>query len=210
MNIPITIVSGLPRSGTSLMMSMLQAGGMELLVDQKRKADEDNPRGYFEYEKVKRLQKDNSWLHEAEGKVVKVVSTLLGCLPPQYNYRVVFMQRNMSEILESQRQMLFRAQQKSAAGDDKLSEYFSNHLRRIEDWLDKQQNFSVCTISFNSLISCESDQQIDNLSEFLGSALSWKKICSVIDSSLYRKRSGQIGQNLSGEVPPAFIDKMID
>lgn len=175
------------------MMAMLQAGGLELLVDQRRTADEDNPRGYFEYEKVKRLKKDNSWLHEADGKVVKVVSTLLSCLPPQYNYRVVFMRRSMSEILESQRQMLSRTQQKPTANDDKLSIFFSNHLRKIEDWLDRQQNFSVCTISFNSLFSSERETEIHDLTDFFSNELDERNMLSVIDDSLYRKRSNKRG-----------------
>ena len=175
------------------MMAMLQAGGLELLVDQRRTADEDNPRGYFEYEKVKRLKKDNSWLHEADGKVVKVVSTLLACLPPQYNYRVVFMRRSMSEILESQRQMLSRTQQKPTANDDKLSIFFSNHLRKIEDWLDRQQNFSVCTISFNSLFSSERETEIHDLTDFFSNELDERNMLSVIDDSLYRKRSNKRG-----------------
>ena len=190
----IIIVSGLPRSGTSLMMSMLQAGGLELLVDQRRTADEDNPRGYFEYEKVKRLKKDNTWLHEADGKVVKVVSTLLVCLPPQYSYRVVFMQRNMPEILESQRQMLSRSQQNPAADDNKLSMFFSSHLDKISDWLNKQNNFSVCTVSFNRLFSSERETEIHHLSDFFPNVLDERNMLSVIDDSLYRKRINEVGR----------------
>ncbi len=104
----IVIVSGLPRSGTSLMMQMLQAGGMPLLIDDHRPADADNPNGYWEYEPVKRLQQDNSWVHQAEGKAVKVVSALLQYLPPPYTYKIIFMQRPMPEVLASQAVMLER------------------------------------------------------------------------------------------------------
>ncbi len=104
----ITIVSGLPRSGTSMMMSMLEAGGIGSVVDGIRKADDDNPKGYFEFERVKQLKKDSSWLVEATGKVVKVISQLLRDLPPSYQYKVIFVRRNINEILASQTQMLIR------------------------------------------------------------------------------------------------------
>ncbi|HYH50718.1 MAG TPA: sulfotransferase family protein, partial [Acidimicrobiia bacterium] len=104
----IGIVSGLPRCGTSMMMAMLAAGGLPLLVDNVREADEDNPRGYYEFEAVKHMKEDTSWLADAGGKVVKMVSALLTDLPGGHPYRVVFMERNMAEILASQRTMLSR------------------------------------------------------------------------------------------------------
>ena len=114
----IVIVSGLPRSGTSLMMQMLQAGGMPLLIDDLRPADADNPNGYWEYEPVKRLQQDNSWIPKAEGKAVKVVSALLQYLPPQYTYKIIFMQRPMQEVLASQTVMLERRGEQGSKADD--------------------------------------------------------------------------------------------
>ena len=104
----ITVVSGLPRSGTSMMMKMLDAGGMEILSDEVRKADEDNPKGYYEFEKVKELEKDASWMGQAAGKAVKIISALLMHLPEEYSYRIIFMRRKMEEILKSQEQMLIR------------------------------------------------------------------------------------------------------
>src|SRR5262249_61604387 len=112
----IVIVSGLPRSGTSLMMQMLQAGGMPLLTDALRPADADNPNGYWEYEPVKRLQQDNSWIPKAEGRAVKVVSALLPYLPPQHTYKIIFMQRPMQEVLASQTAMLERRGQERGQG----------------------------------------------------------------------------------------------
>lgn len=189
----VIVVSGLPRSGTSLMMSMLRAGGLELLVDQKRQADENNPRGYYEYEKTKRLQNDNTWLHEAEGKVIKVVSTLLGSLPAQYHYRVVFVRRRMPEILESQRQMLRREGKNAAADDATLSLYYANHLRKVEDWLGRQQNFSICTVSFNALFTLDVAKEMEKLAAFFGNrGLDMRKMRSVIDKSLYRQRAEDI------------------
>ena len=118
----IVVVSGLPRSGTSLMMQMLQAGGMPLLIDDLRPADTDNPNGYWEYEPVKRLQQDNSWIPQAEGKAVKVVSALLQYLPPQHTYKIIFMQRPMQEVLASQTVMLERRGEQSGKADDKTLE----------------------------------------------------------------------------------------
>ena len=105
---PITIVSGLPRSGTSMMMKMLEAGGMPVLTDSWRSADEDNPKGYYEFERVKQIKTDQAWLPQAQGKVVKMISELLQYLPPIYCYRVIFMRRKLEETLASQRQMLQR------------------------------------------------------------------------------------------------------
>ena len=102
----IVVVSGLPRSGTSLMMQMLQAGGMPLLTDGRRAADGDNPKGYCEFEPAKRLKDDASWLGAAEGRAVKLVSALLFDLPPERRYRVIFMTRDLDEVLASQRDLL--------------------------------------------------------------------------------------------------------
>ena len=105
---PIIVVSGLPRSGTSMMMGMLEAGGLELVVDGIRAADEDNPRGYYELERVKDLAKaeDKSWLITLQGKGVKVISLLLQHLPEAYNYKIIFMRRSIAEVLDSQSKML--------------------------------------------------------------------------------------------------------
>src|SRR6185369_5935200 len=105
---PVIIVSGLPRSGTSMMMSMLVAGGIKAMTDSIRTADEDNPKGYFELEKVKELEKDHLWLSDAAGKAIKIISALLKHLPREYPYKTIFMRREMKEILASQRQMLIR------------------------------------------------------------------------------------------------------
>ena len=104
----ITIVSGLPRSGTSMMMRMLEAGGMPVITDNLRTADDDNPRGYFEFEPAKKTKDDPSWLNAAEGKAVKMIYKLLYDLPDRLEYRVLIMRRNMQEVLTSQRKMLDR------------------------------------------------------------------------------------------------------
>src|SRR4029450_2106899 len=127
----IVVVSGLPRSGTSLMMQMLQAGGMPLLTDDLRPPDADNPNGYWEYEPVKRLHQDNSWIRKAEGKALKAVSGSLHYLPPQPTYKILFMQRPMQEVLASQTVMLERRGQQSGKADDTtLGTVFAQHLDR--------------------------------------------------------------------------------
>src|SRR5262245_7239801 len=127
----IVIVSGLPRSGTSLMMQMLHAGGMPLLIDDQRPADADNPNGYWEYEPVKHLQQDNTWVAQAEGKAVKVVSALLQYLPRHHTYKIVFMHRPLAEVLASQTVMLQRrGEQAGTANDQTLTTVFAQHLDR--------------------------------------------------------------------------------
>src|SRR4026209_2745330 len=95
---PIVVVSGLPRSGTSMMMQMLQAGGLEILTDAVRTPDGSNPKGYFEFEAVKDLDKGQApaWLAGARGKAVKIVSSLVRWLPESNDYQVIFMQRNLN------------------------------------------------------------------------------------------------------------------
>ena len=184
----ITIVSGLPRSGTSLMMKMLQAGSsLELLVDNIRTADEDNPKGYFEYEKAKKLRDDATWLDSAIGKVVKIVSMLLFHLPDTCTYRVVFMHRDMQEILASQRQMLERRNEKSATGDARMAELYLQHLKQVETFLTDSPNFTTCYISFNNLLT-HPEPELDRLAAFFNGTLDRVAMHKVIDPGLYRSK----------------------
>src|SRR2546423_1714967 len=146
----IVVVSGLPRSGTSLMMQMLQAGGMPLLTDDLRPPDTDNPNGYWEYELVKRLQQANSWVPKAEGKAVKVVSALLQYLPPQHTYKIIFMQRPIQEVLASQTVMLERRGGQGGKADDQtLGTVFAQHLDRTEHWLATQKHMMVLPVHYH-------------------------------------------------------------
>jgi hypothetical protein len=184
----ITIVSGLPRSGTSLMMQMLEAGGMEMLTDSIRKADKNNPRGYYEFEKVKDLDKDNSWLNLSQDKVVKVVSLLLFHLPDNKNYKMIFMKRNQSEILASQQAMLDHLQIKEAGGqDEKLAEEYRNHLQKLEKWLGQQNPIDVLYISYNDIIQ-NPGKNANKVKHFLARDLNVEAMTRVVDSSLYRQR----------------------
>ncbi len=187
MNTAITVVSGLPRSGTSMMMKMLQAGGLDLLADDLRAADEDNPKGYFEDDRVKRLHKDSSWIQEAQGKVIKVISLQLFHLPAQYQYRVVFMERKLEEIIKSQNEMLNRRNQKAAADDQTTLSLYEKHLVKVRSWLEKQNNFSFCRISFNRMLA-DSRQEISHLVDFLDQQLAQDRMIRVVEPALYRKK----------------------
>ena len=116
----IIVVSGLPRSGTSMMMRMLEAGGIEIMTDDQRAADVDHPRGYFELERVKELDKggDKSWLDGARGKAIKIISFLLRELPPDYHCKVIFMRRGIDEIIASQNKMLERRNERNETNDE--------------------------------------------------------------------------------------------
>jgi hypothetical protein len=184
----ITVVSGLPRSGTSLMMSMLQAGGLEALVDHTRQPDEDNPRGYLEFEKVKELKDDRSWLKDARGKVVKAVSAHLQNLPRNYSYKVIFMRRQMEEILASQRRMLLRrGEPADRVSDEEMARLFTQHLDRVTAWLTLQPNMPVLYIDYNELLKDPTDA-LQRINAFLGGGLRIEDVAGVIDPTLYRQR----------------------
>jgi hypothetical protein len=184
----IIIVSGLPRSGTSMMMRMLEAGGVSILTDNIREADDDNPRGYYEFEKVKKIKEDSSWLEDCHGKAVKMVSALLFNLPPHKNYKVVFMKREMQEVLASQEKMLKRLGRNGAdVSDGEMNEKFEKHLRQVESWLALQGNIDVLYISYNKVIS-QPDENARVINQFLGGRLNLEKMSEAVDRSLYRQR----------------------
>jgi hypothetical protein len=184
----VAIVSGLPRSGTSLMMSMLEAGGLGVLIDGIRTADEDNPKGYYEFERVKQIEHDQAWLEDAKGKAVKMVAELLRQLPPDYSYKVIFMRRKMEEILASQRQMLIRrGEPTDRVSDEDLAKMFRRHLEQIETWIAEQPNMDVHFVNYNELLS-DPTEQVGRINQFLGGSLAAEKMISVVDPSLYRQR----------------------
>jgi hypothetical protein len=184
----ITLVSGLPRSGTSMMMKMLEAGGLPVLADHLRRADEDNPEGYYEFERVKKIETDQAWLPEARGKVVKMISALLKHLPVTYRYKVVFMRRKLEEVLASQRQMLVRrGKPTDATSDEKMAESFRRHLAHTEKWLDEQPNIDVLYVSYNDLMQ-DPVSRCAEVARFLGLPLDPQRMASVASGSLYRQR----------------------
>jgi hypothetical protein len=188
-SMPVTIVSGLPRSGTSMMMRMLEAGGLPLLMDNLRRADEDNPGGYYEFEPVRKLgQGEISWMADAQGKALKVVAGLLSHLPPAYSYQVIFMRRDMSEILASQRTMLLNRGEDPAKVDDvEMAQLFESHLSSVASWIDHQPNMRKIEVNYNLLVK-EPGPQLEQTNQFLGNTLDVGRMLQVIDPDLYRQR----------------------
>ena len=185
----ITIVSGLPRSGTSMMMQVLEAGGLPALKDDVRVADEDNPKGYYEFERVKQIAQDQAWLQDAQGRVVKMVSALLLQLPNTYTYKVVFMRRKMQEVLASQKAMLSRkGEAPSPVSDDKMAALFRKHLDQVEKWLAEQPNIEVVYVHYHEVLA-EPRPQMERINTFLGGTLDAEKMVSVVDRTLYRQRN---------------------
>lgn len=188
----IIIVSGLPRSGTSMMMKMLEAGGIPPLTDELRTADKDNPKGYYEFERVKKLDKgDTEWLSEAGGKSVKVISALLKHLPDSYQYKVIFMRRTISEILASQHKMLVRRGE--AAGkseDEKMASLFGRHLHSVEQWLKAQDNMKVLDINYSDILA-QPAAHVSKINTFVGGQLDTEQMAGVVDPNLYRNRQQQ-------------------
>lgn len=184
----ITIVSGLPRCGTSMMMQMLEAGGLPVMTDGIRAPDSDNPRGYYELEKVKQIKEDKSWLQEADGKVFKMISQLLYELPPDREYRIIFMLREMEELLASQSVMLENLGKSSGNADnDTMRKYFERHVEKLKTWLDEQENIQVLHCFYNDVMK-DPEGAVKRINDFLGGSLDADAMLCVIKPELYRKR----------------------
>jgi hypothetical protein len=185
----LTIVSGLPRSGTSMMMRMLDKGGMAVIVDNIRKADEDNPLGYYEFEPVKKTKEDASWLAGSAGKGVKMVYRLMYDLPAAQRYRVLFMRRNIDEVLKSQEIMLER-KGKGGGGmsDEQFKKMFLAEIDKCLSWMRDQPNFQFIEVDYNVMLS-QALPQIAAINRFLGGGLDEQAMADVIDPGLWRNRA---------------------
>jgi hypothetical protein len=187
---PIIVVSGLPRSGTSMMMKMLTAAGMTVAQDGIRSADEDNPKGYFELEKVKELDKvqEKGWMKDYRGQVVKVISFLLRDLPPDNNYKVIFMLRELEEVLASQKKMLERRNEPADAVDDeKMKKNYDNHLRKVRYMLEREANMDVLYVKYDEVVA-NPRGEAERVNKFLGGEFDVEKMTAAVDGSLYRNR----------------------
>jgi hypothetical protein len=190
---PVIVVSGLPRSGTSMMMRMLAEGGVPVLTDGLRRPDDDNPNGYFELEVVRQIKEGNAdWLRNANGKAVKVISALLEYLPPQYYYKVIFMERESGETLASQKKMLDHRGQSSKLTDQEMEQQFHEHLRAVKPWLVRQPNIELHTVNYNALMA-QPAYVCAKLVEFLELPLNQPRMLSVPDRRLYRNRTSGDG-----------------
>ena len=190
MNAEITIVSGLPRSGTSLMMQMLDNGGLPVVTDQIRTADTDNPKGYYEYEQVKAIKRDTSWLPATRGKAFKMVSQLLYDLPASEAYRIIFMERDIDETLLSQEKMLTRLG-RTPAPRDAMKRAYEQHLERLHEWLPQQRHLKVLRVSYNGLIE-QPREHAERVRLFLGGLVDVEAMVQTVDPSLYRNRKAVV------------------
>jgi hypothetical protein len=184
----ITIVSGLPRSGTSLMMQMLAAGGMPILSDGERTADVDNPRGYLEWERIKQLPREPGCIAEAEGKAVKVISLLLLSLPEGHQYRVIFVQRPLPEVLASQEKMMRnRGTASAAANASMMAGAFEKNLRAADAWLDSKSYVKTLRVAYHDVLK-DARSVARSIAEFLALDLNVETMAQQVDGSLYRNR----------------------
>jgi hypothetical protein len=188
---PVVVVSGLPRSGTSMTMQMLAAAGVSVVTDGIRQAGEDNPKGYFEDERVKDLHKDNedrSWLRNARGKAVKIISFLLKDLPATNNYKVIFMKRALPEVLASQKKMLERRNEVDESGDDRMLELWENHLWRVSYLLKHADQFESLEIAYSDVIG-DPLREARRIRDFLELKADPQTMARAVDETLYRNRA---------------------
>src|SRR6185295_12375258 len=186
---PVIVVTGLPRSGTSMVMRMLQAGGVEVTTDGERCADEDNPLGYFEVQRVKRLQQeqDKSWLNQSRGKAIKVISHLLQALPHENYYKVILCERDLDEVLSSQNVMLQRREQVNPIDDDEARAHYERHLAHIRIFMKVKRNMEFLPVRYDEAIS-NPRLFAQRLNQFLGGRLDVERMVEIVDSKLYRNR----------------------
>ncbi|HMD99026.1 MAG TPA: sulfotransferase family protein [Terriglobia bacterium] len=184
----ITIVSGLPRSGTSLMMQMLAAGGLPVLTDGQREKDVDNPRGYYEWEPIKTLPQAPGCLAEAEGKAVKVISSFLFSLPEDNDYRIIFMRRPLPEVLASQAEMIRRrGTTGSSLAAPALMAALQAHLNQVSTWLERRPQ-RVCRIDYHTALR-EPLSTAQAVQTFLNIPLHVEAMAQQVDWSLYRQKA---------------------
>jgi hypothetical protein len=185
----VVVVSGLPRSGTSMVMSMLEAGGLPILTDRVRQADEDNPRGYFEFEKVKELGEtiDKAWVRDARGNAVKVISHLLKELPDDNFYRIIFARRHLEEVIASQNIMLDRQSEPNPVDDAKAIKLYRTHLVNVRFLVRRKSNLEMIELAYSDTLS-DPESAAECINRFLGGKLDQEKMAAVVDKRLYRNR----------------------
>ena len=186
---PIVVVSGLPRSGTSMMMQMLEAGGVEPMTDGIRTADESNPKGYYELERVKDLEEgvDELWLRSARGRAVKIIAFLMRHLPENFNYKVILMDRKLDEVLASQTKMLTSLGEMTETEDPRMRKLFADSLARTKSMLAFRPCFEVLHVKYHAVIE-DGRKHADELNRFLGGQLDAEAMAAVVNPELYRNR----------------------
>jgi len=188
----LVIVTGLPRSGTSMLMQMLAAGGMPVLTDQLRKPDADNPRGYLEFEPVKKLLQDSSWLvGQGRGKAVKIVAPLLPAVPAGLPCRIILTERDLDEVLDSQERMLVRRNKAELATPERrkvLKEEYQRTMARVKTMLAKRPATEVLTLEYAKAIADPAGTAA-RVNEFLGGGFDVAQMAAAIDPALHRNRT---------------------
>ena len=179
----IIIVSGLPRSGTSLMMQILESAGIPIFTDQVRQPNESNPKGYYEHEAIKKLAKDNSIIFEAKNKAVKIIAQLLPFVPEDYNYKVIFMERDINEVITSQMKMLGK---KTDVFPLSLINTFTNDVAKVKVWAEKEPFVNILFVNYKGIIE-NSVSELEKICSFLNiSNQKIENMLQVIDKTLYR------------------------
>lgn len=193
---PVVIVSGLPRSGTSMMMKMLEAGGVPPMTDHQRTADVDNPKGYYEYERVKDLEKetDKSYIREGRGKALKVISFLLKDLPDDNDYRIVFMRRDLKEVLASQNKMLDHRGERNTVEDARMEEIYLSHIAAVRIMSKKKPNWQLLEVRYDEAVK-DPRSAAAKINAFLGGKLDEARMVEAVDAALYRNRRDQIAKS---------------
>lgn len=184
----ITVVSGLPRSGTSMMMRMLESGGIPAMTDGVRTADADNPRGYYELEAVKQLDRNTSWLEDAYNKAIKIIYVFLYHLPGNHRYKVLFLRRSLNDVVASQKVMLDRRRQAGTLTDEQLMESYNKQLQRLYSWVKRQSNIEILYLDYEEILS-EPETAVFDITKFLGVPLDTHAMMQSIEPSLHRNRS---------------------
>ncbi len=186
----ITLVSGLPRSGTSLMMQMLDKGGVDILQDHNREADISNPKGYYEYDPVMSLYKDNSWMHKGQNKAIKVVAPLLKSIDTQYRYKIIFMKRDLNEVIQSQQKMLGKTQDVFPV---KIYNEFQKLLSNVAIWSKKEPGVEILYVDYKEVLE-QPEEMAQKVKEFIGQDLDVEAMAGCVDTSLYRNRKESVSK----------------
>lgn len=176
-----------------MMMRMLENGGIPVMTDGFRKADDDNPLGYYEFEAVKRLDKDNSWLTDAGGKAIKVIYIFLYSLPRDYKYKVIFMKRNLDEVVASQKVMLRRRQEGDRLSDQQLMDSYQQQLQKLDLWIRAQDNFTILYLDYPEVVA-EPQNAVGEITRFLGLSLDTDAMMKTVEPALHRHRSSTLSE----------------
>jgi len=188
---PVVVVSGLPRSGTSMAMQMLVAGGLDVVTDGVRKPGEDNPKGYYEDQRVMDLHKDDqdrNWVGGSRGKAIKIISFLLRHLPDTNNYKVIVMRRELPEVLASQSKMLERRGESNGTSDEQMLKIWKDHVWRTNYFLKHTPHFEFIDVSYRNTVADPYTQAV-RIKAFLGLPTDAEKMATAVDPNLYRNRA---------------------